>query len=102
MPMTKKAWNADLKTELTEMVYVNVTDDEKMNTKSPIDMDNGAVIGGRLEMATTKYVVGDDYESEKVDKPPPITTSERIRPRDVCHGGCTASICTARPCIKRR
>ena len=56
MPMTKKAWNADIKTELTDMVYVDVPDDEKMDAESPIDMDNGAVIEGRLEMATTKYI----------------------------------------------
>ena len=65
MPMTKKAWNADLKDEHTEMVYVNVPGDKKMNTKSPIDMDPGAVIGGRLEMATTKYIDGDDHEKER-------------------------------------
>ena len=100
MPMTKKAWNADIKTELTDIVCVEVPDDEKMNTKSPIDMDNGAVIGGRLEMAPTKYIEGGDHENEKIDKPK--ITFERIRPPDICHGGCRAGICTARPCIKRR
>ena len=89
-----------IKDKLTELIYVNVPGDKKMNTKSPIDMDPGAVIGGRLEMATTKYIDGDDHEKEEIDKAK--TTFERIRPADICHGGCSAGICSARPCIKRR
>ena len=56
MPMTKKAWNADIEKDSTDMVYVDVPTDKKMNAKSHIDTNIGAVIGGRLEMATTKYV----------------------------------------------
>lgn len=100
MPMTKKAWKADIKTYLTAMVYVSAPDDEKMNAKSPIDMDMGSAIDGRLEMATTKHILGDD--DEKIDKAPSREISERISSRDVCHGGWSVSICTARPCVKVR
>ena len=34
MPMTKKTWNADIKTELTDIVCVEVPDDEKMEWRS--------------------------------------------------------------------
>lgn len=83
MPMTKKSWNADLKDKHTELIYVNVPGDKKMNTKSAIDMDPGVVIGGQLEMATTKYIDAGDHEKEEIDKAK--TTFERIRPADICH-----------------
>ena len=84
------------------MVYVNVPGGKKMNTKSPIDMDPGAAIGGRLEMGTTKHVEIEDRDDEKFQVTPSITTAERIKPAEICHGACSASICPARPCIKTR
>ena len=56
----EEGMECNLKNQHTEMIFVNVPDEKKMNATSPIDQDPGAIIGKRLETLTPEYVEGDD------------------------------------------